>query len=169
MAGGACSGDEPKRGQAAPPTTAGTPTTNVEALNRQQIERFVLDTQRAGNPDLKAGNPSCPDSIPLVVGASFECTVEVEGVKASYLVSLPSLGVIQANPVRAIISTAAAVAYVRSNLPQDLRGVVVDCGPAPVQIVEVGGAFPCAISDGSSTQTVQVVAHDNKGTVSVRP
>ncbi len=129
----------------------------------------MLETQRTGNPGLRAANPSCPDTIPLIVGASFECTVEVEGVKAPYLVSLPSLGVIQASPVRAIIGTAAAATYVRSNLPQDLRGVVVDCGPAAVRIVEVGGTFPCAISDGSSTQTVQVVAHDNKGTVSVQP
>ena len=129
----------------------------------------MLDTQRTGTPDLRVTTASCPETLDLSVGSRFECTVEVEGVKAPYNVSLPSPGVIEAVPARTIISTASAVGFVRTNLPPEVSTrVEVDCGRAPVRVVDVGATFPCSISDGRSTQTVNVLAQDSKGAVSLQ-
>ena len=149
------------------PTTAGPPSN--EELNRRQVEQFVLDTQRTSTPELKVANPSCPQRLDLVPGASFECTVEVEGVKAPYTVSIPAAGSIQATPAKAIISTAKGVEFIRANLPPAAASAVVSCGSEAVRLVDVGAALSCTISDGAGTQTVKLVAKDTKGAVSLEP
>ncbi len=102
-----------------------------------------------------------------MVGAVLECTVEVEGVRAPYRVSIPAPGRIEAVPAKAIIPTAKVVALVRSNLPPGAN-LAVDCGSAAVNVVEVGNTFACTISDGTRTQTVKVRADDVKSAVSLQ-
>ena len=109
-------------------------------------------------------NPSCPEKFDVSPGASFECTVEIEGVRAPYTVR-STADRFEAGPAKPIIGTAKLEGLIKGKLSPGAANAQVDCGPAPVRVTEVGATFPCTVSDGSDTQTVKVLVKDVMGTV----
>jgi len=160
---GACGGSTTDSATDSSDTTA-TTVSAKDQRNRRQVEQFVLDLQKKGSPELNVANPSCPEKID-VTGTSFECTVEIEGLRAPYTVRFPTSERIDAAPAKPIIGTAKLVDLIKGKLSPSSASAKVDCGAAPVRVTEVGATFPCTVSDGSDTQTVKVQVKDLMGTV----
>ncbi len=58
-----------------------------------------------------------------------------------------------------------AVTYLKSRVQDQAPNARVDCGTAPVRVVEVGGAIECIISEGSNRLVVRGVVQDADGNV----
>jgi uncharacterized RDD family membrane protein YckC len=138
------------------------PAGTEDAIGRDLKEAF---------PGLRVGSVTCPEGIKTVEGATFQCTAEVEGVQAPFSVTLTeanaSTGEVKTNwkPTKAILVIDRAVTYLTSQLQDQAPNATVDCGTAPVRVVEVGGAIECIISEGSNRLVVRGVVQDVDGTV----
>jgi hypothetical protein len=138
------------------------PATVEDAVGRDLKEKL---------PGLRVGGVACPEGIKTVEGATFQCTAEVEGVQAPFSVTVTELdageGTFNTNwkPIKAILVIDQAVTYLKSRVQDQAPNATVDCGAAPVRVVEVGGAIECTISEGSDRLVVRGVVQDVEGTV----
>lgn len=123
------------------------------------------------NPSLPVGAVACPAGIKIVEGATFQCTVEMEGVQAPFSVTVTdvdaSAGTFNTDwkPTKAILVIDPIVKHLKSRLQDQAPNATVDCGTAPVRIVEVGSAIDCIISEGSNRLVVRGVVEDVDGSV----
>jgi hypothetical protein len=138
------------------------------------VERLLVTTQKHKSPKLKVGRASCPDQVRLANGTRFTCTVQIEGTRAPYAVTLRDVDAARATgrfalaPAKPIIDVSRIVALIRSKLQPTARDAAVRCGTAKVRVVEVGGVIACTITLGDAVQKVSAVVKDLKGTVVVR-
>jgi uncharacterized RDD family membrane protein YckC len=122
-------------------------------------------------PGLRVGGVACPEGIKPVEGASFQCTAEVEGVQAPFSVTVTEVdaseGTFNTNskPTKAILVIDQVVKHLKSRLQDQAPNATVDCGTAPVRVVEVGGAIECIISEGSNRLVLRGVVQDADGSV----
>ena len=104
-------------------------------------------------------------------GATFQCTAEVEGAQAPFTVTVSEVDASEGTfntdwkPTKAILVIDQAVKLLKSRLQDQAPNATVDCGTAPVRVVEVGGAIECIISEGSNRLVVRGVVQDVDGTV----
>jgi hypothetical protein len=152
-------------------TTAHQPD---ELVGTADVERLLVSTQKRRSPNLKVGAASCPDQVRLANGTRFTCTVQIEGTKAPYAVTLRDVDAAKATgrfalaPAKPIIDVSRIVGLIRSKLQPTARAATVTCGSAKVRVVEVGAAIPCTITLGDAVQKVSAVVKDLQGTVVVR-
>ena len=152
-------------------TTARQPD---ELVGTADVERLLVSTQKRRSPNLKVGAASCPDQVRLANGTRFTCTVQIEGTKAPYAVTLRDVDAAKATgrfalaPAKPIIDVSRIVGLIRSKLQPTARAATVTCGSAKVRVVEVGAAIPCTITLGDAVQKVSAVVKDLEGTVVVR-
>jgi hypothetical protein len=152
-------------------TTARQPD---ELVGTADVERLLVSTQKRRSPNLKVGAASCPDQVRLANGTRFTCTVQIEGTKAPYAVTLRDVDAAKATgrfalaPAKPIIDVSRIVGLIRSKLQPTARAATVTCGDAKVRVVEVGAAIACTITLGDAVQKVSAVVKDLKGTVVVR-
>ena len=59
-----------------------------ELVGTADVERLLVSTQKRKSPKLRVGAASCPDQVRLANGIRFTCTVQIEGTKAPYAVTL---------------------------------------------------------------------------------
>lgn len=120
---------------------------------------------------LRVSGATCPEGIKTVEGATLQCTAKLEGVQALFSVTVTEVDLstgaftIDLEPTKAILVIDRAVASLKSSLQDQAPNATVDCGAAPVQVVEVGGAIECLISEGSNRLVVRGVVEDLDGTV----
>jgi hypothetical protein len=161
----ACGGAEDHR------TTARQPG---ELVGTADVERLLVSTQKRKSPKLKVGAANCPDQVRLANGTRFTCTVQIEGTKAPYAVTLRDVDAAKATgrfalaPAKPIIDVSRVVGLIRSKLQPTARAATVTCGSAKVRVVEVGAAIACTITLGDAVQKVSAVVKDLEGTVVVR-
>jgi hypothetical protein len=145
-----------------------------QLVGTDDVERLLVATQRRKSPDLKVGRATCPDRVRLANGTRFTCTVQIEGTKAPYAVTLRDVdaagtgGRFALAPAKPIIDVARIVGLIRSKLQPGARGATVTCGPAKVRVVEVGATIACTITLGDAVQKVSAVVQDLQGTVVVK-
>jgi Domain of unknown function (DUF4333) len=138
------------------------------------VERLLVSTQKRKSPELRVGRASCPDQVRLVNGTRFTCTVQIEGTRAPYAVTLRDVDAARATgrfalrPAKPIIDVTRIVALIRSRLQPTARAATVRCGAARVRVVEVGASIACTITLGEAVQKVSAVVKDLQGTVVVR-
>jgi hypothetical protein len=138
------------------------------------VERLLVSTQRRKSPKLRVGAASCPDQVRLANGTRFTCTVQIEGTKAPYAVTLRDVdaagatGRFALEPAKPIIDVTRIVGLIRTQLQPGARAAEVRCGTAKVRVVEIGGSIACTITLGDAVQKVTAVVKDLKGTVVVR-
>jgi uncharacterized RDD family membrane protein YckC len=122
-------------------------------------------------PGLRVGGVACPEGIKPVEGATFQCTAEVEGAQAPFTVTVSEVDASEGTfhtdwkPTKAILVIDQAVTYLKSRVQDQAPNATVDCGTAPVQVVEIGGAIECIISEGSNRLVVRGVVQDADGNV----
>jgi Domain of unknown function (DUF4333) len=139
-----------------------------------EVERLLVTTQKRRSPGLRVGTASCPDQVRLANGTRFTCTVQIEGARAPYRVTLRDVDPARASgrfalePAKPIIDVTRVVALIRSKLQPTARGAAVRCGTARVRVVEVGSTIACTITLGDAVQNVRAQVKDLKGTVVIR-
>ncbi len=160
---GACRGpDSGKR--AATPTTA-------RAVDTQEVERLLVATQKRASPDFDVRDPSCPARVVVSEGATFECTVVVEGVIAPYTITLKQVnnekktGGYDLRPSKAILSVPKVVDFVKSSATDPTARV--DCGPQRVKVLDAGATFECHLTDKAGDHVVTLSVDDVAGKVTI--
>lgn len=140
-------------------------------IDRAWMEDGLGRDLKERNPGLPVGAVACPEGIKIVEGATFQCTVEMEGVQAPFSVTVTdvdaSAGTFNTDwkPTKAILVIDPIVKHLKSRLQNQAPNATVDCGTAPVRIVEVGSAIECTISEGSNRLVVRGVVEDVNGSV----
>ena len=140
-------------------------------IDRAWMEDALGRDMKEQNPGLRVGGVACPEGIRTVEGASFQCTAEVEGVQAPFSVTVTDVDASAETfntdwkPTKAILAIDQIVTSLKSRLQDQAPNATVDCGMAPVRVVEVGGAIECIISDGSNRLVMRAVVEDVDGTV----
>ena len=131
-----------------------------DAIGRDLKERL---------PGLRVGGVACPEGIRTVEGATFQCTAEVEGAQAPFRVTVSEVDASEGafktdwKPTKVMVEIGQVVKYLKSRLQDQAPNATVDCGTAPVRVVEVGGAIECIISEGSNRLVVRGVVKDLDG------
>jgi hypothetical protein len=150
------------------------PAAGSQLVGTADVERLLVSTQQRRSPELRVGTASCPDQVRLANGTRFTCTVQIEGTKAPYAVTLLDVDAAKASgrfalePAKPIIDVARVVRLIRSELQPTARAATVRCGAPRVRVVEVGAAIACTITLGDAVQKVRAVVKNLKGTVVVR-
>lgn len=142
----------------------------VEQLAQEQAKR---------TPELNVGAASCPDGPPeRTPGAVVLCTVEVEGVMVPYTVTFLGSRAesegggdnVEFRSAKPMVDVARIVGDIRDQAAVQLQvapdRLTVDCGPAKVQVVDIGGRITCAVNDGRSTRRLAAVT-DDTGNVAI--
>lgn len=141
-------------------------------VDPKQVEALLTRRQVEAHPGLKVESVTCPAGVAAHRGETFDCTVVVEGLAATYAVTIADvLGKevrydLQAR--RAIVDVAGVVAFLRSRLDADWRTAAVDCGAAKAMLVDVGGVVACTVSDGTTIRHIDAVVEDRDGTVELQ-
>jgi uncharacterized RDD family membrane protein YckC len=140
-------------------------------IDRAWTEDALGRNLKEANPGLRVGGVTCPEGIKTVEGASFQCTAELEGVQAPFSVTVTEVDASTRTfkynwtPTKAILVIDQAVKQLKSRVQDQAPNATVDCGTAPVRVVEVGGAIECTISEGSNRLVVRGVVQNVDGTV----
>jgi len=122
------------------------------------VERLLVTTQKRRSPGLRVGTASCPDQVRLANGTRFTCTVQIEGTRAPYRVTLRDVDPARATgrfalePAKPLIDVTRVVALIRGKLQPTARGADVRCGTAKVRVVEVGSTIACTITLGDASR-----------------
>lgn len=139
--------------------------TTTHAIDTREIENALLAAQKRFSPDLDVRDPSCPARVVVVEGASFQCTVAVEGVIVPYNVTLKNVATklgYDIAPAKALLLIPKLVEGLQKNVP----GAKIDCGPDRVRVLDVGATFQCKLSDSTGDHTVILHVDDVNGNVS---
>jgi hypothetical protein len=145
-----------------------------ELVGTADVERLLVSTQKRKSPKLRVGQASCPDQVRLANGTRFTCTVEIEGTRAPYAVTLRDVDAAKATgrfalaPAKPIIEVGRIVGLIRTKLQPTARAATVRCGTAKVRVVEIGASIGCTITLGDAVQKVTAQVKDLEGTVVVR-
>ena len=137
------------------------------------VAEQVQKAQADATPDLEVTDASCPeDSEPDKKGDTTECTVDIEGVEATYLVTFTEVsddGVkFDIEPAEAIVSVAKTVELFKGEIEkQGFADPVVDCGDAAVVVQEVGSTFTCDLTAEGTTIEGTVTIEDVDGNVTI--
>lgn len=137
------------------------------------VAEQVQKAQADATPDLEVTDASCPDdSEPEKDGDTTECTVEIDGVEATYLVTFTDVsddGVkFDIEPAEAIVSVAKTVELFQGEIAkQGFPDAEVDCGEAAVVVQEVGSTFTCDLTADGTTIEGTVTIDDVDGNVTI--
>jgi uncharacterized RDD family membrane protein YckC len=146
---------------------ASVPGTGAKTIDPAMIEDALGRDMKEKDPGLRVGPVACPDGIKIVEGATFQCTADVEGVQAPFNVTVTEADAsrgtfkIDWKPTKAILAVDQVVKHLQDQAPN----ATVNCGTAPVRVVEVGGAIECIISEGSNRLVVRGVVEDLDGNI----
>jgi hypothetical protein len=142
--------------------------TDDGAVDTQEVESLLVSTQQRASPEFDVRDPSCPARVVVQEGATFQCTVVVEGVIAPFNVTLKGVnsgsrtGQFDIRPAKAILSVPKLVDVLRARVP----GATVDCGPDRVRVLDVGALIDCRVTGGNQPdQTIRLKVDDVLGNV----
>lgn len=136
-----------------------------------EVEDKLVEEQKKVSPHLEVGEATCPDEVEVEEGAEFECTVEIEGVEAAYVVTLTDVNEdeervnFHSEPARPIIDVSAVTEFLRGNLNEQSQDAEVDCGDEAVVVTDVGATIDCTVSDERGSETVSLVVKNLQGDV----
>lgn len=157
-----CSSGEGDEGAGSTPTTA-------KAVDTREVESLLVTTQKRASPEFDVRDAACPARVVVTEGATFQCTVVVEGVVAPYEIRLVDVdggnktGRYDIRPAKAILSIPKLVDALQRNTP----GARIDCGPERVKVLDVGATFGCQVTTPQGQQQpVTLRVDDVAGNVS---
>jgi hypothetical protein len=136
-----------------------------------EVESRLLAEQKAESPDLVVEDATCPDDVTIEKGATFECTVSIEGIEAPYTVTVTEndseaeTASFHFEPAKAIIDVSIIVDFIQGKVS---GSGTVDCGDEKVVIADVGDTIDCTVSDGNDSFDAGMVVKDLDGTVAFK-
>lgn len=138
-----------------------------------ELEDRLVEEQKTKSPNLDVGAATCPEDVAVENGATFQCTVVVEGVDAPYKITMSDVDEDAENayfdikPAKPIIDVSKVVGFLESQLTSDRAGATVDCGDEAVIVTEIGSTIDCTVSDGGESEKVAVLVKDLQGTITL--
>ena len=143
--------------------------TTEGALDTTPAKQMLVARQKQATPDLSVGEARCPARAELRKGATFGCSVLVEGLPAPYTVTVTDVNrdaktaEYRFELTKAVLSTAKLRDAVLQTLSD--KSARVDCGPSKARLAAVDATVECSVTDseGSRSATLRVV--DIEGTV----
>lgn len=138
------------------------------------IESYLKDSQKGQVRGLAIGDAVCPEDVELTEGVTFQCTLDIAGVKAPYTVKLTNVDAdkvqINLEPAKALISTAVVADLVRTNLKSQYRDQAkINCGKDKLLVTDPGTKIGCIVEiDGEQQQAVARVENKDGKVVLVR-
>jgi hypothetical protein len=137
-------------------------------IDQHEIVTTLLTTLHRQRPSITI-QAACPSGIPPKVGATFTCSVSLDGVAVSYAVQISGVSssgiTIASRPTEPIIDTREAAAAVTAKLAPELAGATVTCGAARFVQLPVHGTFTCTVSAGGQSDTLRGTVQDDQGNV----
>ncbi|MCW2773665.1 MAG: hypothetical protein JWN91_1991 [Nocardioides sp.] len=136
------------------------------------VAKQVQKAQQDATPDLEVTDATCPGDADLEKGATIDCSVAIDGVKAPYTVTVTSVedghAKFEIAPAQAIVSVAKTVEIIQAQMEkQGLAGVTVDCGGVAVVVQDPQTSFTCTLTKGDQSQDVTVAIEDLDGNVTI--
>ncbi|HEX2274652.1 MAG TPA: DUF4333 domain-containing protein [Acidimicrobiales bacterium] len=137
--------------------------TTEGALDTTQAEQQLVARQKQATPDLNVGEARCATRAELRKGATFGCSVLVEGLPAPYTVTITDVdrdaktAEYEFELTKAVVSLAKVLDVVKRTWGD--QSARVECGPGKVRLAEVGTTIECSVNDkdGFHSATVRVV------------
>jgi hypothetical protein len=135
------------------------------------VEEALVANQKQTSPDFHVDGATCPERVTLGPGATFQCTVTVEGVAAPYNVTVSDANAtkdvsrLTMQPAKAIVSVNKLVSIVKGVATDPAADV--DCGRARVLVVDAGSTLDCQVTDVRGQHTVMLRVEDVQGRVTV--
>jgi Domain of unknown function (DUF4333) len=142
-------------------------------IDTASMEDKITTRLQDNYPGLHVDSVACPKDVKPAEGAAFQCTAKFDGAQAPFTVTLSNVNAstggfdYQIKQTKAILIIDKAVKLVKSTMQELAPNATVDCGTARWQVVEVGGALECTISEGSERVTVRLVVKNVDGTVHI--
>ena len=140
-------------------------STTPKIVDTREVENTLVATQKRATPELDVRDPSCPARVEVSEGATFSCTIAVEGVVVPYQVTLADTATrIRYNirPAKAILLIPKLVEALRAQAPN----ATVDCGTERIKVLDVGATLDCRLADRSTSRTITFRVDDVDGNVS---
>jgi len=138
------------------------------AVDPRQIVTTLLTSLHRQRPSITI-QAACPPGIPTKVGATFTCSVSLDGVSVSYQVQITGASAsgvtIASRPSEPIIDTREVAAAVASKLAPQVAGATVTCGGARFLQLPVHGTFICTVSARGQSATLHATVQDAQGSV----
>ena len=141
-----------------------TASTTPKVVDTREVENTLVATQKRATPDLDVRDPACPARVEVSEGATFACTIAVEGVIVPYSVTLADVATrIRYNirPAKAILLLSKLADALRAQVPD----ATVDCGPERIKVLDVGATLDCRLSNRTTARTVTFRVDDVDGNV----
>jgi Domain of unknown function (DUF4333) len=135
-------------------------------VDSQQVDVKLLDYLHQTRPGVTV-SVGCPSGVPVKSGATFQCSVSLDGAPTSYTVQVGTITGsrydIEAQPTEPIFDTQQVAAAVKQ---QEGADTTVDCGKVRFVQVAVNGTFMCTVEVGGQTDTLTATVTDKQGGVS---
>jgi hypothetical protein len=131
----------------------------------------ALEQDFVTTPEVMVGRASCPSRVEASVGASFECTLEVEGQELQVTVTVESGGGdVSFEQRQELVVTAELHEQVAAQLAGELGAeVAVHCDDRAALVLEEGAVLSCSVSDPAGS-TISVDAEVGpEGIIVVKP
>jgi hypothetical protein len=112
---------------------------------------------------------TCPHSVDARSGATFRCSLQIDGHPLVVVVTQRSAkGDLAVQATAAVLVMAKVRADMVVTFGAELKRIItkVDCGHLQVQVVPPGQSLECTVSDGHLTKHVTVRVVDVNGSVS---
>jgi len=141
---------------------------SAASVDPHQIVTTLLTTLHRQRPSITI-QAACPSGIPVKVGATFSCSVSLDGVAVSYQVQITGVSgsgvTISSRPSEPIIDTRQAAAAVTAKLAPQVADATVTCGTARFIQLPVHGTFSCTVSAQGQSATLGATVEDDQGNV----
>ena len=141
--------------------------TTEGALDTTPAREMLVAHQKQATPNLDVGEARCQTRAELRKGATFGCSVSVEGLPAPYTVTVTDVdrgartAEYEFELTKAVVPTAKAVEVVRQSWAD--KDAKVDCGPGKVRLAEVGTTIECSVNDKDGFHSATVRVTDIQG------
>lgn len=135
-------------------------------LDMKKAQEFV-STKLAEDVGEKPANVTCPESVKIEKGTTFECTAEFGATKATVVMTQEDdEGFVKITSVTGILIGKKAEAAIAEQLGKRFNAhFTVDCG-APVRAATAGDRFTCSAKDAAGKGgPVTVTVKDASGNV----
>jgi len=139
-----------------------------KTIDPHQLVTSLLTTLHRQRPTITI-QAACPSGIPPKVGATFTCSVSLDGVAVAYAVQISGVSnsgvTIASRPTEPIVDTREVAAAVTAKLAPQVAGAKVTCGEARFVQLPVRGTFTCTVSAGGQSGTLRATVQDDQGNV----
>jgi hypothetical protein len=141
-------------------------TDDSDTIDPDWAERFVAKSVEEGY-DVRVDSVTCPDGIKPAQGAIFACTANIAGAQLPIKLTIGEVDLGTGNvrykvePTKALMDVEGVIETLKNEM--QVPETNVDCGTKPYQVIAVGDAMKCTVTEGQERVVFRVVVKDLDG------